>query len=300
MPYFLACCSAFCAALGAAFQDREISSLSDEQSKGLRLLWTSIAKPMWWLGLGVMVGSPVFQYLALRVGNLTQVQPVLTTELLFVLGIVIITHHERPGAKEWLGAVGVVAGLVAFLVAARPSGDQTTISQRSAVIMSLAALALVAAFWGSSRFGRAWVRAALLGAAAATCFAYQAAMTQIVAGVPIGRLLLQPALLGLAVAGVSGFIFFEHALRAGHIAASRASMVVVDPLLSVLIGVVVFNDQLSHSPAALSIEILGLLVLVAGAWRLATSPLIVSSAAEAQAKRAQRAAESDQVANIEA
>ena len=31
---------------------------------------------MWWLGLGVMVGSPVFQYLALRVGNLTQVQPV--------------------------------------------------------------------------------------------------------------------------------------------------------------------------------------------------------------------------------
>ena len=277
MPYLLALCSAFCAALGAAYQDREITSFSDEQAKGLRLIWASVAKPMWWLGLAVMVGSPVFQYLALRVGNLTQVQPMLTTELLFVLGIIVVTHHQRPGRLEWTGATGIVVGLALFLVAADSTGDQSVISIRWAIVMTAVALSLVGGFYLASRQTAAGARAALLGAAAATCFAYQAAMTQIVAGVSITSIFTQPALLGLAIAGVSGFLFFQHALRAGHIAASRASMVIVDPLLSVVIGLAVFHDQIKHTPIRIVMEVVGLFVLFAGARRLASSPLIAES-----------------------
>jgi drug/metabolite transporter (DMT)-like permease len=279
VPYFLALCAAFTAALGAAFQDREIDSFSDAEAKGLHLLLAAIRRPMWWLGLVVLVGAPIFQYLALRVGNLTQVQPVVTTELLFILAIIVVTHKQHPGRLEWLGASGIVAGLVIFLVTADSTGTQTTISQHWAIVITLGAIALVGGFWGFAHFSKAWMRAALLGAAAATCFAYQAAMTQIVAGVPITSILTQPALLGLALAGISGFLFFEHALRAGHIAASRASMVVVDPLLSVTIGVVVFNDKINHGPVAITLEVLGLLVMCLGAWRLATSPMIAETGA---------------------
>ena len=279
MPYVLALCAAFTAALGAAFQDREIDSFSDEQSKGLHLLLAAMRRPMWWLGLLVLVGAPVFQYLALRVGNLTQVQPVVTTELLFILVIIVITHKQHPGRAEWLGAAGIVTGLVIFLVSADSTGTQTTISLNWAIVITVVALALVGGFWGSAHFSKAWLRAALLGAAAATCFAYQAAMTQIVAGVPITSILTQPALLGLAGAGIAGFIFFEHALRAGHIAASRASMVVIDPLLSVTVGVVVFNDKINHGPAAITLEVIGLAVMCLGAWRLATSPMIAETGA---------------------
>ena len=277
MPYFLALCAAFTAALGAAFQDREINTFTDEESKGLRLIVAGMARPMWWLGLVVMVGAPVFQYLALRVGNLTQVQPVLTTELLFIMLLLVVTHHQRPGRPEWLGATGIMTGLILFLVTADSSGDQSTITQRWALVITVIGLVLVVGFWSTSRLGRGWVRAALLGAAAATCFAYQAAMTQIVAGVQLTSIFTQPALIGLVVAGVSGFLFFEHALRAGHIAASRASMVIVDPLLSIAVGVAVFNDKIRHSPLAVTLEVLGLAILVLGAWRLATAPLIANS-----------------------
>jgi drug/metabolite transporter (DMT)-like permease len=281
VPYLLALCAAFTAALGAAFQDREINAFSDEQSKGLRLLLAAFRRPMWWLGLVVMFGAPVFQYLALRVGNLTQVQPVITTELLFIMVLIVLTHHQHPGVPEWLGASGIVAGLVIFLVSAGSTGDRSTISLKWAITMTVVGVVLVGVFFGFSRLTTGWARAALLGAAAATCFAYQAAMTQIVAGVSITAILTQPALIGLAVAGISGFLFFEHALRAGHIAASRAAMVVVDPLLSVAIGIVVFGDQIRHGTLFSTLEVLGLAVMCLGAWRLATSPLIAERRAPA-------------------
>ena len=276
MPYFLALCAAFTAALGAAFQDKEMDSYSAAEAKGFRLILTSIKRPMWLLGLGVMVGAPVLQYLALRVGNLTQVQPMLTCELLFILAIIVVTHHERPGKVEWLGALGIVGGLAMFLIAAAPSGDASVLSPKAAVVITTGALVVVIAFYFGTRRTTASLRAAGLGAAAATCFAYQAAMTQIVAGVPITQIFRQPALYALAVAGISGFFLFEHALKAGHIASSRAAMVVVDPFLSVLLGVSVFHDRIAHTPFRLAIEIAGLAVLLYGAKTLATSPLITA------------------------
>lgn len=254
-----------------------MASYSTEQAKGIRLILTSLTRPMWWLGLVVMVGSPVFQYLALRVGNLTQVQPMLTCELLFILAIIVVTHRQRPGRIEWTGAVSIVAGLAMFLIAAAPTGDVFTISVTQAVIVTGGAVGLVGAFFFGSRGVSGWARAAGLGAAAATCFAYQAAMTQIIAGVPIGwELLRQPALYALAVAGISGFFLFEHALHAGHIASSRAAMVIVDPFLSVVLGLSIFHDHIAHSPVRLIVEVLGLGVLFTGARTLATSPLIAA------------------------
>ena len=101
-----------------------------------------------------MVGAPVFQYLALRVGNLTQVQPVLTTELLFVLLLIVVTHHQHPGRAEWLGATGIIAGLVLFLVTADSTGDQSTISLHWALVITAIGLCLVAVFGGAP--GSAW------------------------------------------------------------------------------------------------------------------------------------------------
>ena len=263
------------AALGAAFQDREVSAVDDSQAKGWRLLWASLKRPMWIVGLAVMGAAPIFQFLALRVGNLTQVQPMLTTELLFLLGIIMVTHHDRPGPREWLGSFGIVLGLALFLVSANPHGGQKHLTQHWAWGLSACAVVVVLCFFLLSKKTTGWVEAALLGAAAATCFAYQAAMTQVIAGVGVGQIISSPALYGLALGGLLGFVLFQHALRAGHVAASRASMVIVDPLLSVLIGIVAFNDVLRRGPLSVVGEVLGLVILLIGAQRLATSPMLV-------------------------
>jgi drug/metabolite transporter (DMT)-like permease len=276
MTYFLAICSAFCAAAGAAIQDREISSLNEGQAKGVRLLLNSLAKPWWWVGLLVMVGSPLFQYFALRVGNLTQVQPMLTTELLFLLGLVVVTHHQRPGFREFGGAALVVGGLVVFLVSARPGGGGSSLTWHWILVLTVVLGVLVTSLvMVGYRFQPGGAKAAVLGAAAAVCFAYQAAMTDAIANEHrVVDVLRSPALYLLMVGGSVGFLLFQQAMRAGHVAASRAAMVTVDPLLSVVIGIVVFGDHMAHSPLATIAEALGLILLLSGAKILASSSLI--------------------------
>ena len=277
MTYLLALCASFCAATGAALQHREVAEVPEHQAGGIRLLLASIKRPGWLLGMGVLVLAPLFQFLALKVGNLTQVQPMLTTELLFLLGIIIITHHQRPGLREWAGAAAIVVGLTGFLTAARPHGGATTLT--SPWILTLAGITavLVITVMVVARLTKGWVRASLFGAMAATCFAFQAAMTKVIAGTQAGSILASPALIGLVIGGSLGFVFFQHALRAGHVAASRASMVIVNPMLSMVIGVVAFEEVLDTDPVHLVLEVIGLAVLLAGAWMLATSPMITEA-----------------------
>jgi drug/metabolite transporter (DMT)-like permease len=282
VTYFLAICSAFCAASGAAVQDREVSRFDEAQAKGLRLLLSSLGKPWWWVGLIVMVGSPVFQYFALRVGNLTQVQPMLTTELLFLLGLVVMTHHQRPGVREFGGATLVVGGLVIFLASAHPRGGASPLSWHWGLVLTFVFSAFVLGFvLGALRLQPGGAKAAVLGSAAAICFTYQAAMTDSVAkNHHLVSILCSPALYLLMLRGLVGFVLFQKAMRAGHVAASRAAMVTVDPLLSVGVGIAVFGEHVALSPLAIVFELLGLLVLLSGARVLASSRLIAQISVE--------------------
>jgi hypothetical protein len=82
------------------------------------------------------------------------------------------------------------------------------------------------------------------------------------------------------LSGLVGFVLFQKAMRAGHVAASRAAMVTVDPLLSVGVGIAVFGEHVALSPLAIVFELLGLLVLLSGARVLASSRLIAQISVE--------------------
>lgn len=274
MPYFLSLCAALCAAVGAAVQHREVAEIPEHKAGGLSLLLASLRRPWWLLGMLVLIAAPIFQFLALKVGTLTQVQPVLTTELLFLLGIIVLTHHQRPGVREWLGALAIVVGLLVFLVAAHPGGAHSELKSGYGVPLAAASVVVVLAFWGLGSLRPGWTRAAFYGAAAAAAFAFQAAMSKILAGLSARHIVTSPALYGFAVMGALGFLFFQHALRAGHVAASRAAMNIVNPMLSVLIGILGFGETLATTPPAITFQVIGVLVLLVGARQLATSPLI--------------------------
>ena len=276
MAYLLGLCAALCAATGAAVQHREVAEVPTASSTGLRLVIAALRRPLYLLGFAVLLGAFAFQFAALRVGDLTQVQPMLATELLFLMVIIVFTHHQRPGRREWAAAVMIVGGLALFLVAAKPHGGVKTLSSGWAVVLTIALVVVVGVLFGLSRLWVGWSRAALLGAAASSCFAYQAAMTKIVAGLHLSAIITSPALYLLGAGGALGFFLYTLALRAGHVAASRASMNIVNPLVSVLIGVVAFAEVLNHAPAAIVLEVLGLVILVFGARQMATSPLIAT------------------------
>ena len=80
---------------------------------------TPSSRGIWLVGFALMLVQFGLQATALRFGQLSVVQPVLTTELLFLLLILGVWFRYRLGAREWIGAVTVV-GRTRWVLPGRP------------------------------------------------------------------------------------------------------------------------------------------------------------------------------------
>ncbi len=70
------------------------SIASPPRAKGWRLITYLFKNPLWLFGWVALAGSFVFQALALRDGQLSVVQPLLVTELVFVLVLRRLWIHQ--------------------------------------------------------------------------------------------------------------------------------------------------------------------------------------------------------------
>ena len=82
-----------------------------------------VRQPMWLLGGACLVGTFIFQALALYFGPLSVVQPILVLELIFTLGLRALLMHDGIARRTWLAALTICVGLAAFLVVASPGPD---------------------------------------------------------------------------------------------------------------------------------------------------------------------------------
>jgi uncharacterized membrane protein len=83
---FYALLAALCNSLNVIAQHLG-SITSAEKSKGWRFVVALLRNPMWLAGWGALAGGFVFQAPALHVGQLSVVQPLLVTELVFALAL---------------------------------------------------------------------------------------------------------------------------------------------------------------------------------------------------------------------
>jgi drug/metabolite transporter (DMT)-like permease len=206
--------------------------------------------------------------LALYVGTLASVQPILVTELIFTLALRALWLHDRIASRTW-GAAGLLcAGLFGFLVVAPPEeGHGRPTAAAWAVALGSRGLVIVALLV-LSRWGSPARRAALLGAAAALVWAIDAAFvkaaTEVLAHKGWSGLFEHWQIYAVVASGVLGTVLLEAAFAAGPLAASQSALLIVDPLASIAIGIELFGEQLRSSPIAITIQVLSLLVMFAG------------------------------------
>ena len=81
----------------------------------------ALRKRGWLIGFGLMLCMFVLQASALRFGQLSVVQPVLTGELIFLVIILVTAFHRSVGWRELVGIAAIVAGLAGFFAAASPA-----------------------------------------------------------------------------------------------------------------------------------------------------------------------------------
>jgi drug/metabolite transporter (DMT)-like permease len=277
MVFVLALAAALANALTSVFQRKGIEAAPPAATLRFSLITYAVRRGIWLAGFALMIISFLLQAVALHLGRLSEVQPILTTELVFLVIVLVAWFGFRMGTREWTGVIAVTAGLAGFLYFADPvDGTLSPPLWEWLIVLSACTGGIVIATALALR-GPRWWRAAMFGTAASISFAFTAACTKVVSGFAasdLAGLYRHWQTYALAVFGALAVFLAQNAIHAGPIVASQSTIVLVDPVASILVGVGLFGDDLRTSGAWGPLEALSLLVMVAGAVVLAHSPLV--------------------------
>jgi drug/metabolite transporter (DMT)-like permease len=243
-----------------------------KREKGWRLALYLIRQPLWLLGWAAAGGTFVFQALALHNGPMSVVQPVLITELVFVLALRRVWIRQRVAAAAWASVLVVCLALAVFLIAAEPSGGQLVPETRewlSAGLVFVGAIVVLAAL---GRTGAPMRRAALFAAAAALTWALEAtflkAATDTLTAFGIPGMLTRWPVYALIAAGVGGTVLEQAALHVGPLSVSQPILVIINPFASIILSVWLFGERFTNSPALIAVAIVSFVVMAAGVTML--------------------------------
>jgi hypothetical protein len=279
MVYVLALAASLVNALTSVLQRLGVQSAPADATLRLRLLTHAMRRGVWLLGFALMIVSFVLQAIALHIGRLSEVQPILTTELVFLAAILAIWFRFPIGSREWIGAIAVAGGLSGFLYFAQPEYGMTPPPGWRWAVAGGVCVGVIAVTVMLAMRGPRWWRAAMFGTAASISFAFTAACTKVVSGFAAAdwvQLYRHWQVYALAVFGALAVFLTQNAIHAGPLVASQSTVVMIDPLASICIGIGLFGDDLQTGGAAGPLEALSLLIAFGGAFWLARSPLVAA------------------------
>jgi drug/metabolite transporter (DMT)-like permease len=232
---------------GVAFQQRAAVTVPVQYAGRPALLLHLVRQPVWLLGVAGDIGGFALQAAALRRGSLIVVQPLLTTSLLFTLTLNAAWSNHPISRPEWAALVMVLAGLALFLATAAPPDQPRAAASTGDWLLCVAWVALVAgvALIVGRRLG-GWQRAALLGVAAGMADAFMAVIVKAFAssfGLGFPDVLTTWTPYAVVGAGITAMLLIQTAYQAGQPKIALPVITVIDPLVSCLIGVTLFGED---------------------------------------------------------
>jgi drug/metabolite transporter (DMT)-like permease len=267
MDVALALAAALLFALGTVLQQQVAATATEEEARGAGFLLRLARRPRWLAGIAADALGFVAQAAALGLGRIVVVQPLLATSVVFALPLSARLEHKPVSRPEILAALAVTAGLGAFLVLADPEGG---VENASAVawIVSFAVAAVICGALVVAARGRAPVhRAAMLGTAAGVLFALSAALTKsTVEQLDEGVLTVFEHwhVYALIVVGYVSMTLSQASLQTGALAAAVATQMSLDPVASLFLGTLAFEETIHDSTAAAVAALAAFAVMIAG------------------------------------
>jgi hypothetical protein len=268
----LAAAAAF--ALSSALEQRAAKQEKQARPLDPRLLVRLLHRPTWrvaWLPEAAGTG---LQALALGLGALALVEPLLISGLFLAIPLEAALQRRGVHARDFAVVAAGAAGLTAFLVAAQPGAGRPE--------PSLAGWLGVAAWTGpvlvvclviAARVKDA-ARGAVLGIASGLLYGVAASLLKSLTA----KLSTDPLtvfttgqLYALVVVGLGALVLNQDAFQCGRLAIPLTAITLLDPLTSVIIGVTALHERLLTGGPRLAIEIAAVLTMGGCIWLASTA-----------------------------
>jgi drug/metabolite transporter (DMT)-like permease len=279
--------SAFTSALNVVTQHLA-STAAPAKDKGWRLALYLVRNPLWLFGVGAIIGSFVFQAVALYEGKISVVQSILVTELVFSLVIGALWLHRSVVPAAWVSALVTCAGLALFLVMSEPKGGHpgpTGAAWVPAVVTFgglTAALTLLAG--RGSPLKRGALYASGSGIVAAILATFLKSTTDVLGDNGVIATFKNWALYALIATVIIEVVLTQAALHYGPLAVSQPLMVIVNPFVSIILGIWLYGEHFQGGTWKIAVGALGFTIMVVGVVFLGrTAPSLAAAPAQARA-----------------
>jgi drug/metabolite transporter (DMT)-like permease len=278
VDYAITLVAALLLGIGFVLQQQTAERAPESHFLSLKLFGDLFRKRKWLTGIVLMIMGQVLAAWSIGHLSLSVVEPLLTTNLLVALILAVPLSHQAVRVTEVAGALLLIAGetILSLARSVEPIGRSFGSFSHWPAAAGIACIAFAAVQAGRHRSGKQ--RATLTGLGAGLVFGIQDALTrqalQILQHHGMSGLLHSWSAYCLLATGAVGLLLMQSAFNAGPLHASLPTITAGEPVAGILLGIVVFGDEISLSPASLAMHAGGLAALVLGVILVARAPAL--------------------------
>ena len=248
---------------------QHMASTADPRgSSGWRFVLYLFRSPLWLFGWVALAGAFVFQALALHDGQISIVQPLMATELIFALVLRQFWLHQSILKITWGAAALTCVGLGVFIVAGEPRGGRPTPASQHWIVAAVACGAAAAVLAALAQRGSPGWRAAAYASAAAIMWALVATFikttTETLTQFGVAGMFTHWPVYALVVGAVAGTLLQQAALHVGPLKVSQPFLVIIDPIVSIALSVWLFAEYFAPNAALLALAAAAFAVMCGG------------------------------------
>lgn len=251
MEIALALAAALLFALGSVLQQKAgLDEPETAAGSSGGLLLRMARRPVWLVGIAADALGFVAQAIALTIGRLAVVQPLLVSSVVFALPLGARFTGQRIRRADMIAAAVVTAALAVFLLVADPSGGRDDAPFGQWLIAGAVLGGVSAALVLAAREAKPATKAALLGIATGLLFGLSAALTKAVGDQfeeGVLTIFTDWHTYALLVVGYASMTLSQLSLQTGVLAPAVATSMAFDPISSVVLGTTLLQESLHTS-----------------------------------------------------
>ena len=240
---------------------------------------TTCRNKLWQIGAAAEGLAALLELVALYYGSLLLVEPLLMSNLIFLLVIVHFRLKSRVTSREWLGIISIGFGISLFLIIANPRGGQATYGLSWLIpITIIAALISIGALY-ARQLNNPKLRGSVGALIGGLSLGLTAALTRLVMvqlHYGIKPELTHWPLYTLIVSSIVSILTIQVGYGSGPLTITQSILEITSPLVSILLGLTLFGDYINRTPLAMALESIGFVIAIAGVITLSTSKRIVN------------------------
>ena len=258
--------------LASALQHQQANEVGHDSSAGLLL--TLARRPRWLAGIVADVVAVALQAVALGLGTVALVQPLLVAGLPVAVALSAALDRRRLLRREIVGVLLSTAGLALIGPATATTSHGDAPGRVAAVLAGVVVAAATGALLLLARRAPRWAAGSAGVAAGLATGAGSVLLSVAASRVGDLRLLaLSVAPYAAVVVGLLGLLLAQSAFQTGGLGAPLAALSVTEPVVAVVLAVTVLHERLPTTAPARGGLAVGAALAVAGVLVLCRSPL---------------------------